>query len=696
VDTANTHDGVIVNTRSMKTERRHIATCAQDTVDTFTRLLDLSSRSPHSQSLMSQQLRRRRTDTSFDTSTPADISFRLPQQRSASAAPSPKHGDGFAAAVSAPLQALLSTFPRTPWKNGTTLRDDAKSLENTSFVVSPGLPGTPAATVGQLAQADLQALAPMLVFSITFGLMLFTIILSAAYLIWMLISPYSTGVMSGVLMSVVLKNRFESNKALDKLVAERTAIHRAAVRAQLSWWLQGCATLSAAAFMYAYVLDQGAEFIGLKKYPVVRRYRATRVAVLVAAAVLFAQQLHGLDVLATAALVLLLFIVTAVWVTPDLAMPKMMRLSTLLLAFLVSVVLLGRGMADEVRQAKHDGEAIVEYVRSLGVQVPQAVIDRAPVLISNYLLSENTTQRLLDLADALPNRRSGENATLWNKVKDTWRLAISGNMTLHELLPSNSTEALGAVGQSIAAEAKGIGVALLNFLLGVLNFFLSAFFELSLFYWTLKFLGRQHRTVMHVIAHRVLGWVVPAEEATKVADKTEKQLLDIFDKLSQSYVHLIMFNFCATFFTFSVCNIEYPITSALISVFLAVLPLGVTVTAPALMLAVPRLIYLKHYECLASFAGITVLLQVYRGMIRFFEVTSDEEGIGHTSVLTLSVVLGYVSFGVKGVVIGPIILLTCRQLWRACNAPRAFMMSKKERPPADTPTKTGRSGKKRL
>jgi predicted PurR-regulated permease PerM len=329
-------------------------------------------------------------------------------------------------------------------------------------------------------------------------------------------------------------------------------------------------------------------------------------------------------------------------------------------------------MADEVRQAKHDGEAIVEYVRSLGVQVPQAVIDRAPVLISNYLLSENTTQRLLDLADALPNRRSGENATLWNKVKDTWRLAISGNMTLHELLPSNSTEALGAVGQSIAAEAKGIGVALLNFLLGVLNFFLSAFFELSLFYWTLKFLGRQHRTVMHVIAHRVLGWVVPAEEATKVADKTEKQLLDIFDKLSQSYVHLIMFNFCATFFTFSVCDIEYPITSALISVFLAVLPLGVTVTAPALMLAVPRLIYLKHYECLASFAGITVLLQVYRGMIRFFEVTSDEEGIGHTSVLTLSVVLGYVSFGVKGVVIGPIILLTCRQLWRACNAPRAW------------------------
>jgi hypothetical protein len=483
------------------------------------------------------------------------------------------------------------------------------------------------------------------------------------------------------------------------------------------------------------MLSSAATFHGFGKYPLLRSHPALRNVGFAGAVVLLCASLDALLLLAVAAGCVAVAWAALVLFVSDMRFIRTVRWTSIASSTLLIIVLLPLGMSAEVRQLLKDKDAVVHYARQSGVVIPDRATDQVTGFFANYLLSENVTQALEPLITSLQTGNTTLDWSLARAAVDYVRRngfsKTQSDLTAHLGEEAFATVKDGAI--AVMKHAQTVGVALMNALFLAVSTLLAITYEVVLFYATLAYLRRQERSALFAVMRKAMVVVRSADapSADRVIERREQHLLAQFSALFMSFWHVAVFHFMATYAGFFLAHVSYPITASAVSVVFALLPFGVYPQVPYL---VPIAVNFFRGETSAALlvTAVAVAACCANGFITLLEVepaptaavaaaskararsqskarrsksapdaaaavaTAAEAPLpalsnaaGDATMLSTSGCLGFVSFGVKGVVVGPMILIALQALWDAVGDPSSAVASPVDESAALPPRQSG-------
>lgn len=208
----------------------------------------------------------------------------------------------------------------------------------------------------------------------------------------------------------------------------------------------------------------------------------------------------------------------------------------------------------------------------------------------------------------------------------------------------------------------------------------DSIYALILFVLIFRYLTQLEHTVLYYVVAKMLKVVQP-EQGESHARNIEQDITASFLTLLQSFWHLTWFHFSITFCTFKLGGLPTPSFFACISVALALFPLVPKWLSPcslALMFSFHRIIgEVGLLRAVCSPRVLVVFIAVVLDysdewllcVSRQLRGDSVIDSAGHTReqlppfVVGTSVVLGFVSYGMRGIVLGPLTVIVAKVLF---------------------------------
>ncbi|ESL09381.1 hypothetical protein TRSC58_02897 [Trypanosoma rangeli SC58] len=228
----------------------------------------------------------------------------------------------------------------------------------------------------------------------------------------------------------------------------------------------------------------------------------------------------------------------------------------------------------------------------------------------------------------------------------------------------------------------------------VMGFFDSVYASI-LFVCVLRYFMQLEHTILYYVVAKMFR-VIHSRDGERHARIIEREITVSFRTLLQSFWHLSWFHFCITFCLFSAWSFPTPFFCGVISTLTAVFPLTPKWISPValalgcvLFSAVSTHGFLgavvdqRVWSCLLAFLASCVderLLCVSRGL--HGDSLKDAAGVEReqmpTFLIGTAVVLGYVRYGVRGILFGPMTVIVAKVLFDNWD-----MVTECEAPPSD-------------
>ncbi|RNF02226.1 Trypanosoma vivax [Trypanosoma rangeli] len=228
----------------------------------------------------------------------------------------------------------------------------------------------------------------------------------------------------------------------------------------------------------------------------------------------------------------------------------------------------------------------------------------------------------------------------------------------------------------------------------VMGFFDSVYASI-LFVCVLRYFLQLEHTILYYVVAKMLR-VIHSRDGERHARIIEREITVSFRTLLQSFWHLSWFHFCITFCLFSAWSFPTPFFCGVISTLTAVFPLTPKWVSPValalgcvLFSAVSThgfpgaVVDQRVWSCLLAFLASYLdewLLCVSRGLRG--DSLKDAAGVEReqmpTFVIGTAVVLGYVRYGVRGILFGPMTVILAKVLFDNWD-----MVTECEAPPPD-------------
>ncbi|KEG07450.1 Trypanosoma vivax [Trypanosoma grayi] len=205
-------------------------------------------------------------------------------------------------------------------------------------------------------------------------------------------------------------------------------------------------------------------------------------------------------------------------------------------------------------------------------------------------------------------------------------------------------------------------------------------YAVMLFVFVLRYFLHLDHTILYYVIAKMLKAIHPRGGEWH-ARKIEREITVSFLTLLQSFWHLTWFHFCITFCLFNKWSFITPFLCGLVSSLTAVFPLIPKWLSPVAFALLYVLVDAARYQgllgaavdprvwsCLAAFVASYMdewLLCVSRGLRG--NSVRDSSGVEReelpTFVIGTALVLGYVSYGVRGILLGPLTVIVAKVLF---------------------------------
>ena len=530
------------------------------------------------------------------------------------------------------------------------------------------------------------------VFVIVTSLMVFSAIVLVLYCVYVLISPYFSGITTAVFLSVLL-HRTHRTDPIPPLVEAMQRLH-ANWQWYGPWWGRWIGNLVLPVLVLDLVLVSGTKNCGLYKLPLMRhRLWLQR---LVGCALVFWLG-ASLSSVATVLWVLLSLLALGMVIVWFLSYEHYARFLYRTCRFVIlSTILFGvlYKLALEVVELAGAAKSSATSVQSSISQLDIIAIaqEKGMHWFVRDVLGANVTETATQMKDKLSPIIGNLS---WNV---SWHTQVVELYTaVSNFSNSDYHDAAGMVRDvalSAAQRTLQLSMMFIQIVLSTMSDALGVFYEMVLFYLLLQFLLKLKRTLLFYCTEKICT-MIALPNASEKASLLEDDIVEQIDSLFLSFFHIASYHFLMTYGLFEAFSIHYSVLGGLAGVAFALFPYyGKTIHpfVPAIIALFVRGAYVRLVLLVAVLAalwsfGDAFLIAV--GKRRHKHLAGPEVGVRDTEwspfLIGTSIVLGMTTTGARGVVLGPLIVIVGKALWDAlgnkeASAPGSAFVSGAESP----------------
>eukprot|EP00760_Papus_ankaliazontas_P035476 PhM_4_TR7814/c0_g1_i2/m.14790 len=496
-------------------------------------------------------------------------------------------------------------------------------------------------------------------------------ILASMYGFYCLVEQYMRGLIWAIIISVVFHSTHVKSSA--ESVTRAVEAERASFKKRWSWWLQPVGTLSSARHVVVHVchvtsLVFGVSSTAQKVLRKVFRMKGSRLAAavelvdVVCVGSFLAHLCLTLGVIGTGLLIAYFSsAIVFLFVMKDIVKyTRRARSIFTCMVLLLTGLWVGSQLAleavhvvDTVRdQASHFNRVLEPHLQTI---MPH-IRTRVEQLASEYHLAKH--------ADVV---RDTMQSLLQSDAYDTvdWSTMLSRWQTAYKNFTSGSDDdqwaaVSGYVQRYVVAGGMGVFDVAVRLVVLLVEFFVSSLnvlYEVVLFFLVWAFLHNQPKTVLYYALER---WLLVSGESGTAATALEVKVRRRFTGLVTSLLHVASYHFVLTYGVVSITEFPFRMCTSVAAALIALFPFFpkyFLATAPALIYA---------YVCGAYtpfFVALSVLVTLWMVGDDFLLEVPDMQPF----LTGVSMVLGVATFGLKGVVLGPAVIMTAQLIWEGSD-----------------------------
>lgn len=488
-----------------------------------------------------------------------------------------------------------------------------------------------------------------------------------AYLLWCLVAPYATGVISAVLFSVVIHFRKRESSRQDNDAVANSQLALRAWRQRRARYLVVLDPVVGIPRTIAAVVPRTFFVEGIELLPFLERHKHPMVQSCVTYSLLLGivgVQLSWAAVLVVVAVPMLCTASTA-WCQRAAAIRWTRHFTTASMSIAIAAAVVW-SMKTEGQHAYGDVQTLGRYVQSLGVTVPTNLTAALDGAVSRYvpqqysemfeaavhaveLLREATTQKQHEFWRVLDSIRSGDFQLLHS---------IDVTHSPHAVaLTQLSKEAV----DQLQSTLRLVAAVVLSTSLALATAAWDTVYEMLLFVFVLRWLLGLQQSLVHIVLLKFQQLAAPNQNvAQQRADEQADRLLELMSNLLTAYWKVFLFNFISTYWLLSAVGCRYKVSFGFVSAFFAVLPVGVFPCLPCVCTGLST-VWSGDMVSGSLLIGCTGI--VFFGLSAHASAMDVSASRSDADLVAKAAILGFVSFGVRGVAIGPIAIIAARAMW---------------------------------
>jgi hypothetical protein len=593
---------------------------------------------------------------------------------------------------------------------------------------SPSTRAAAAAFTSVLGREFSQRSTQTLVMAIVIAILIVLLIVWVSGRIWEMIEPYSFPLVGACIMSIALHEPPEHSKDPSRRNPVTKSIIGAKERFRLNWPRLGkyFSPLVAIPEFFHQTLQKSLCQFGIDKYPLIdilpewlQNISFFFLLISVTARLsrflfpsFFVGLLFSAAVLGGVPLAISFIIC---WFTDERQFVRTIRMLTSILTIGVISLTFTISIVDELHQG---GRSSVAAIQNLGIEIP----DNAAEVASSYVLSPNTTERLL------PALREFRFNGTWDEIYNHTR----------EFLTNHTTTLSAAISESqpVAKGVSDVVTNILKFTLTLLVWSFGKIYEVVLFWVTLNNFLSLDRTILYYVLRKGLTVVFADEhKADAAAEATEVRMIGELSALFYSLFHVFVCHFCLTLLWYSLFSMPLSVLFSTIGGLIALFPLSLPPVITQLIIACIVMLIRQNFEPVMLLTGLCVWIATMSvdliavsekdnprvrqqmkksksgpnifgssimtsltnfsskgrssssknennnnnnssGKSHLFEtaIAAAQSNIAKKDytlskassyMITTSIILGLTAYGVNGVVLGPLLFIVAHQIWDA-------------------------------